>query len=362
MNSDVRGLKIAFVGESLSGGGTERVQARLSEFFVSAGHSVHHVVLTEHVRYGYAGELLNLGVYPGRTKWDKFKKVLRLRRFMQQNRFDFIIDFRYRANPFYDLLFSRWAYNAPAIYGIRSGVVRWYLPDSVFMKRVVYGNAFAFVCVSQALTERVRRDFGPKVHTIYNPLPLAEIQQLSFVAIEPKQPFIVAVGRMNEPIKQFDGLIRTYAKSQVRHSHKLVLVGDGALKSSYESLADALGLGEKIEFAGHQNNPFPYFRQAAFLVLCSRNEGFPNALIESLACGTPVVAFNCFSGPSEIVTHEQNGLLVPDQDWQALSSAMDRMATDSDLYTRCKSQAEESVSRFSTEKIGQQWLGLMNKK
>lgn len=362
MNSDVRELKIAFVGESLSGGGTERVQARLSAFFVAAGHQVHHVILTDEVTYDYAGELLNLGVFPGRTKWDKFKKVLRLRRFMRSNRFDFIIDFRYRVNPFYDVLFTRWAYRAPAIYGIRSGVVRWYLPESALMKRLVYGNAYAFVCVSEAIARLVRKDFGPKVHTIYNPLPLEEIQRMSFDPIGLNEPFILAVGRMNEPIKQFDGLIRAFSKTQAKASHKLVLVGDGALRSDYEAVANSLGLGEKIVFAGHRDNPFPYFRQAAFLVLCSRNEGFPNALIESLACGTPVVAFDCFSGPSEIIAHEQNGLLVPDQDWEALSFAIDRMSADKALYDRCKSRAAESVSRFSTERIGPQWLGLMNKK
>jgi len=260
------------------------------------------------------------------------------------------------------LLFTRWAYNAPAIYGIRSGVVRWYLPESAVMKRLVYGNAFAFVCVSEAISDLVRKDFGPKVHAIYNPLPLDDIWQLSCVNLGITQPFVVGVGRMNEPIKQFDGLIRAFSKSNLAASHKLVLVGDGALRPAYEALANSLGLGEKVLFAGHQDNPFPYFRQAAFTVLCSRNEGFPNVLIESLCCGTPVVAFDCFSGPSEIIAHEENGLLVPDQDWAALSLALDRMATDEALYNRCKSRAAESLSRFATEQIGQQWLGLMTKK
>ena len=82
-------------------------------------------------------------------------------------------------------------------------------------------------------------------------------------------------------------------------------------------------------------------------------------LIESLACETPVVAFNCFSGPSEIIVDQENGLLVENQNQEKLILAMNEMVLNEKLYYHCKQNAKLSVQRFSLETIGNQWLELM---
>ena len=82
-------------------------------------------------------------------------------------------------------------------------------------------------------------------------------------------------------------------------------------------------------------------------------------ILESLASGTPVVSFDCESGPRELVKHEQNGLLVTDQDFDELLLAIERMASDAGLYAKCQAAARSSVEGFSLEKVGQKWLDLL---
>ena len=165
---------------------------------------------------------------------------------------------------------------------------------------------------------------------------------------------------MQDDVKQFDKLIEFYAKSELPMKDiRLFILGDGILKQELIALVKILNLEDKIYFKGKVNNPFVYFRQALYTVLSSKHEGFPMVLIESLACSTPVISFDCPSGPSEIIINNENGLLVENQNFDELAKAMNHMVDNKELYLHCKQNAKSSVQRFSIEKIGNQWLELM---
>ena len=114
-----------------------------------------------------------------------------------------------------------------------------------------------------------------------------------------------------------------------------------------------------ISFLGFQQNPFNYFANARFFVLASEFEGFPMVLIEALACGTPVVSYDCPTGPSEIVHHQKNGLVVENGNINALSEAISRMHEDKALYKTCKENTRKSVAHLSFENIKDQWRQLI---
>jgi glycosyltransferase involved in cell wall biosynthesis len=99
---------------------------------------------------------------------------------------------------------------------------------------------------------------------------------------------LVAAGRM-VPAKGFDLLLRALAMIDDPRV-RLFLLGEGPLKDELAALVVDFGLGDRVTFCGYQSNPYSWFARADAFVLSSRNEGFPNVVIEALACGTPVVA------------------------------------------------------------------------
>jgi glycosyltransferase involved in cell wall biosynthesis len=111
---------------------------------------------------------------------------------------------------------------------------------------------------------------------------------------------------------------------------RLIIVGDGPLRTPLEHLAHALDVADCVEFTGRQADVPAQLHRAGLAVLSSRFEGMPNAVLEAMACGLPCVA-TCVSGSEDIIRHGANGLLVEPEDVEGLAQALLAMLRDPEL-------------------------------
>lgn len=135
-------------------------------------------------------------------------------------------------------------------------------------------------------------------------------------------PVILGIGRLT-PQKNFGLLIEAFARIRERRDARLVILGEGALRTDLREAAAQAGVARDVDLPGFDPNPFRYLARAAVHVLSSDWEGLPGSLIQALACGVPVVATDCPSGPREILDHGRFGRLVPVGDATALAAAVD---------------------------------------
>lgn len=198
--------------------------------------------------------------------------------------------------------------------------------------KLVFHNRH-LACVSSGVLDSAREAFGkgdidPKsLRVITNPCP---VEQISALAREndsdiPDEPYILNVARL-VPQKGHELLLEAYRESGI--SHKLVIVGEGPLRSKLEEKAKALGIAERVLFAGKRKNPYPWMKQADLFVLASEYEGLGIVLTEALACDTPILAVESRGGVRDVFRGELEAFLTPrtvDGLAEGLSSMVSRL-------------------------------------
>ncbi len=217
----------------------------------------------------------------------------------------------------------------------------------------LYPKVAAVVSLTEADAARFRA-LNPRTEVIYNASALrAQMPAL------PAAPRVLAVGR-HVAQKGFDLLIEAWPKvAKELPEARLRIVGDGALRPDAEQLARARGVEGSVEFAPPTSQIEREYREAAVFVLPSRYEGMPLALLEAQAMGVPCVAFDCPTGPAEILTPE-TGILVALADTTALAQALLRLLRDGALRERmARAAIDRSQQVFSETAHFQRWTRLV---
>ena len=159
------------------------------------------------------------------------------------------------------------------------------------------------------------------------------------------------------PQKGMDVLISAYAQlpEGLRSHWPLCIVGDGPQRQALEQQVEALKLSDAVSFMGFQSDPSPFLRRDAIFVLPSRFEGMPNALLEAMAAGLPVVVSDASPGPLEVVRHEDSGLVVEVENVQALAAAMRVLAEDAQCRHRLGESAQVTLQSRDWRALASVW-------
>jgi glycosyltransferase involved in cell wall biosynthesis len=174
-------------------------------------------------------------------------------------------------------------------------------------------NADLIVALSEDMKEDLIKNFSinpSKIKLINNPVNIKLIQKQSEEAIEPffeNKRLLVSIGRLSYE-KGFDLLIESFSKIN-NNDYFLIIIGQGKEEGKLKEMVKNEGLENKVFFTGFQENPYKYIAKADFLISASRVEGFPNAVIEALACGTPVIANRYKGGINEIINKNVGSII-----------------------------------------------------
>ncbi|MDD4107382.1 MAG: glycosyltransferase [Prolixibacteraceae bacterium] len=189
--------------------------------------------------------------------------------------------------------------------------------------------------------------------TIHNPAYNLLVNGARKMDEDEKSNEFLYVGRLS-PQKGLANMVKSF---KVAHNADptihLTLIGEGTEREKLENLVAKLGLKNSVTFTGFRENTLPYFCRAKATLLTSFFEGFPNVLVESLMAGTPVIAFDCPSGPEDIIIPGVNGLLIPYLDLDEFSAAILKVAGGEVQFDREK--VVESSERFSIDSIVQKY-------
>lgn len=208
----------------------------------------------------------------------------------------------------------------------RSWLSRWL---RIAPMRILFPKLTKIICVSNGVVQDTLEITGmspEKVLALKNPVITPEIAEMAAEDID--HPWlkgdykvILAVGRLS-PEKDFETLLRAFARIKSIENLRLILLGEGPLRDDLEKLQNVLEIGDRVAFLGYQKNPYAWMRRASVLALSSRWEGAPTVLIEAMSLGLSCVSTDCDFGPNEILQGGRVGRLVPVGDDSAFAEAL----------------------------------------
>ncbi|WP_245969493.1 glycosyltransferase [Thiocapsa rosea] len=214
---------------------------------------------------------------------------------------------------------------------------------------------------SQGTADDTCRHFlGPRARTLVIPNGIdgVEVQVASrepVVGLEhlpPDLPMLCVAARLSRE-KDVDLLIEAFRRLQPTHPCTLAVVGDGPERSILEQRIRDWDLGDRVAFVGHRENVFPYMRKADIYVHTCQFEGFGYTMLEAMACGTPVLATDCPSGPREVLGAGRFGVLVAPSDAGALSSGIAGLLADPGRRERLSTLGMERAEDLSLARMAE---------
>lgn len=354
-----------FIGNISLSGGTERVSTTIANGFVLNGYKVSFLSLwgDGNSFFELDKDIASFSLFNKKKKFSKIyhQVVFKLRRFLKEHNIDTLIN----VESMLEL------YTIPAIIGLNIRNICWehfnYHSDlGSKMRRIARHLAAAFADDVITLTDRDTSFWRENtwcranIKAISNPssFPIQNHHEPKI-----KNKLVLAVGRLTSQ-KGFDLLLDAWSKiiSQIPAGWRLRIVGNGSDEVFLKKKCKSLDLEKNVEWIPSTTDIAQHYREASIYCLSSRFEGLPMVMLEAIAFGLPIVAFDCNTGPAEIISHGKSGFLCESSDVNALADALLNMILSSDeSYMNFVSHAFLDAERFTNENILNIWKDLLIK-
>jgi glycosyltransferase involved in cell wall biosynthesis len=218
-----------------------------------------------------------------------------------------------------------------------------------FLRLLLYNRLDILVSLTQRDLPKLKKH-NPNVRVIPN--------QVTFYpehVAKLESKLILAVGRMDW-LKGYDLMMEVFEQFCKKNCDwKLKIIGEGPSRPEIEKLAKEKGIADRITISPATGQIEKEYLAASIFLMTSRSEGLPMVLLEAQACGLPVVAFDCETGPAEIVHHGEDGYLVPLNNFEEMSDRLLELAADPDKRKTFGARARENVKRFLPDEIFKEW-------
>ncbi|EOW6741360.1 glycosyltransferase [Cronobacter dublinensis] len=359
--------ELAFLIGSLSGGGSERVCVNLAnELATRHARDVELIVLNNN-NNAYASQLQSEVKYHSLNVTNSRYALIPLIRYLTKNKPKLVVSFSYELTVLLVIIrkisklnfliiarnvntFSQNISESTSLWR------RWFVAPMI---KSLYGGADYYInqCagMQQDLLNSVPQ-INNKSCIINNPVKdsFFEVNDLDEAF---GYDYFLCIGRL-ESQKQFSHAIQAFSLIHKNNPDiKLVIIGKGSLYNSLLEQVAELNLNSAVKFEGFRSDVERYYYHAKATVLTSKYEGFPNVLLESLAVGTPVIAYDCPSGPSEIIIDDTNGYLIPNGNINEMAKGMQSVLGKNFKRDIVRSTAEH----FKANKITEQYLECFEK-
>ena len=242
---------------------------------------------------------------------------------------------------------------------------------NLILIKLLYPKADLVIWKSKGMKKDANKLFKLKTKQIIinNPIDVDKVQKLSKDRVtefyfRKDKSYLVSVGRLIK-LKRRQDIIRVLPL--LPNKVELILIGDGVEKNNLLKLSKELGVKSRVHFIGNTANPFKFLSKSDVFVNTSEVEGFPNVLIEAMACGLPVISSDCTSGPREILAPDTDinkqlvsgngielakyGILYPTGDEKSLFEAIDTLLNNRDLRDKYSKLGVLRAKDFSAERI-----------
>lgn len=355
--------KICFlIGNLNNSGGTERVTTLIANALAEKKYQVSILSLADGKQpfFELVPSIKTYSLYPEKISFKKnfFGSVWRIRQFVTQHQIDTLV--------VVDSISC--VFTIPALFGLKIKHICWEHFNFNVNLGVKYRDigrkwAAKYCDYVVTLTKRDKeiweqgiKNVKAKIMPIANPSPFKVQENIPSLNYKT----ILCVGRLTYQ-KGFDLLITAWARvAQQVPDWKIVIVGSGEDELMLKQMAKDFAVEDSIVFAGQQKNMDQFYRQASFFCMSSRFEGLPMALLEAQSYGLPIVAFDCDTGPAEIIDHNISGLLVAPENINGLINSLLELINLSNIkYEQMSSNAVKNSARYSVNSILKQWLSII---